>query len=227
VGIHIHLAEDRVEQEHSRERYGEAPARRLQRHGLLDHPGILAHGVHLSAEELDLIAGTPCVLALNPDSNLNNAVGLAPLTRLAAATPPVQVAAGTDGMHASPARTLKQLFLLHRHQGGSLPESFAWARRLVLDQTRLARLFFPDYPTLADGDRADLVVWDYRPPSPLRSDTFWGHWVHGLLEASPWAVLAAGRTLLADGRFASLDVRAVAREATRQGERLFEALGVQ
>lgn len=227
VGIHTHLAEDRVEEEHSQERYGEAPARRLERHGLLERPGILAHGVHLSAAELELIAGTPCALALNPDSNLNNAVGLAPLTRLAAATLPIPAAAGTDGMHASPARTLKQLFLLHRHQGASLSEAFAWARRLYLDQVRLARLFFSDYPTLADGNRADLVLWDYRPPSPLRPDTFWGHWVHGLLEASPWAVLTAGRTLLAEGRFTSLDAGAVAREAARQGERLFAALGVQ
>jgi cytosine/adenosine deaminase-related metal-dependent hydrolase len=235
IGVHTHLAEDRVEEEHSRAHFGEAPARRLRRHGLLDRPGILAHGVHLTEEELDLIADSPCALALNPDSNLNNAVGLAPLPRLAGdgqAAPqdrpvrPALAVAGTDGMHASPARTLKQLFLLHRHQGATLAESFAWARRLFFDQQEFVRRFFPDFPSLADGERGDLVVWDYRPPSPLRGDNFWGHWVHGLLEAPVWAVLAAGRPLLAGGRFTTLDPAAVGREAARQGERLFEKLGV-
>jgi cytosine/adenosine deaminase-related metal-dependent hydrolase len=237
AGIHIHLAEDRVELQHSRAHFGETPTRRLQRHGLLDRPGVLAHGVHLVEEELELIADSPCALALNPDSNLNNAVGLAPFARLAGSGDgqqghadgpgrPVRAVAGTDGMHASPARTLKQLFLLHRHQGAGLSDSFAWTRRLFFDQLEFARRFFPDFPSLGNRERADLVVWDYRPPSPFDRDSFWGHWVHGLLEAPVWAVLAAGRALLADGRFTALDSGAVGREAARQAERLFERLGV-
>ncbi len=222
IGIHTHLAEDRLEQEYSRERFGIPPALRLSRFGLLSRPGVLAHGVHLGPEDFEAIAQGGCGLALNPDSNLNNAVGLARFAEIPARVP---VLAGTDGMHASPARSLKQLFLLHRHQGNGIPESFNWIRRIFFDQVAFLRRFFPDYPELQEGERADLVVWDYRPPSPLNRGTFWGHLVYGLLESPAWSVLANGRPLMAEGRLLSVDAEATARAAARQGERLFERLG--
>ena len=85
-------------------------------------------------------------------------------------------------MHASPFRSIKQLFLLHRHQGGELSESFAFIRKLYFDQILFVRKFFLDYPDLDAGDRADLVIWDYRPPSPFAADTFWGHLIYGMLD---------------------------------------------
>jgi cytosine/adenosine deaminase-related metal-dependent hydrolase len=222
AGIHIHLAEDACEQEHSRRQHGLPPALRLQCHGLLTRPGILAHGVHLSEEDWPAVAAGRCALALNPDSNLNNAVGLPDLAAIPEA---VLLVPGTDGMHASAGRSLKQLFLLSRHQGRSLADSFALARRVFCGQLPFVRRFFPDYPTLREGDRADLVLWDYRPASPLDSDTFWGHLIHGLLESPAWAMWMGGRSLLREGRHRSLDAEEVGRQAALQGERLFEKLG--
>ncbi len=222
IGIHTHLAEDRLEPEYSRQHFGVPPALRLSRFGLLSRPGVLAHGVHLSPEDFETIVRGACGLALNPDSNLNNAVGLARFAEIPGRVP---VLAGTDGMHASPARSLKQLFLLHRHQGNGIPESFAWIRRIFFDQVAFLRRFFSDYPGLQEGERADLAVWDYRPPSPLDQDTFWGHLVYGLLESPAWSVLAGGRPLMVEGRLLSVDAEATARAAARHGERLFERLG--
>ena len=223
TGIHIHLAEDAHEQRYSRERFGCTAGVRLDRLGLLARPGILAHGVHLEGEDWNALAGGQCALALNPDSNLNNAVGLG---RYAEAPASLPLLAGTDGMHACPARSIKQLFLLHRHQGGELADSFAFIRRLYFDQIRFVRKFFPDYPLLNPGDRADLVIWDYRPPSPFRSDNFWGHLVYGILESPAWTVSMQGRALLADRRLLGVDADSVARSAALQGARLFEKLGV-
>ena len=223
TGIHIHLAEDAYEQRYSRDTFACTAGVRLDRFGLLEHPGILAHGVHLEEEDWIALVRGQCALALNPDSNLNNAVGLGRYTELPDSLP---LLAGTDGMHASVSRSVKQLFLLHRHQGGELSESFAFIRRLYFDQVRFVRRFFPDYPDLNPGDRADLVVWDYRPPSPLGVDTFWGHLIYGILEAPAWSVCMQGKALLDDRRLLSIDFESVARSAAVQGERLFEKLGV-
>ena len=223
-GIHIHLAEDAYEQRYSRESFDCTAGVRLDRFGLLEHPGILAHGVHLVEGDWTALAGGQCALALNPDSNLNNAVGLGRYGELPDS--PVLVA-GTDGMHASPARSIKQLFLLHRHQGGEMSESFTFVRRVYFDQIRFVRRFFPDYPDLKPGDRADLVIWDYRPPSPFRADTFWGHLIYGILESPSWSVYMQGTTLLADRRVLGLDEDSLARSAAVQGARLFERLGVK
>jgi cytosine/adenosine deaminase-related metal-dependent hydrolase len=169
------------------------------------------------------LAGGQCALALNPDSNLNNAVGLG---RYGEFPDSLVLVAGTDGMHASPARSIKQLFLLHRHQGGEMSESFAFVRRLYFDQIRFVRKFFPDYPELKPGDRADLVIWDYRPPSPFRADTFWGHLIYGILESPAWSVYMQGKALLANRRVLGLDGDTMERAAAVQGARLFKKLGV-
>jgi len=223
AGIHIHLAEDAWEQRYSRDAFGCTAGVRLDRFGLLEQPGILAHGVHLEEADRAALGRGRCALALNPDSNLNNAVGLNRYRQLPDSPP---LLAGTDGMHASASRSLKQLFLLHRHQGGGLPESFAFIRRLYFDQVCFVRRFFPDYPDLNPGDRADLVIWDYRPPSPFSADTFWGHLIYGILEVPPWSVCMRGNALLADRRLLGMDFESVARSAAVQGARLFEKLGV-
>jgi cytosine/adenosine deaminase-related metal-dependent hydrolase len=224
TGIHIHLAEDAYEQRYSRESFGCTAGVRLNRFGLLEHPGILAHGVHLVEEDWAALAGGQCALALNPESNLNNAVGLG---RYGEIPDSLTLAAGTDGMHASPARSIKQLFLLHRHQGGEMSASFAFIRRLYFDQIRFVRKFFPDYPDLKPGDRADLVIWDYRPPSPFSPGTFWGHLVYGILESPAWTVFMEGKALLAEHRLLSMDVGTLERSAAVQGDRLFAKLGVK
>ena len=224
TGIHIHLAEDAYEQHYSRDTFDCTAGVRLDRFGLLEHPGILAHGVHLEEKDWAALVSGHCALALNPDSNLNNAVGLG---RYAEFPDSLLLLAGTDGMHACPARSIKQLFLLHRHQGGELSESFDFIRRLTFDQIRFVRNFFPDYPDLKPGDRADLVVWDYRPPSPFSADTFWGHLIYGLLEAPAWSLYMQGKALLADRRLLSMDYESLARSAALQGARLFKKLGVK
>jgi cytosine/adenosine deaminase-related metal-dependent hydrolase len=223
AGIHMHLAEDAYEQRYSRATFGCGPAERLQRAGLLRNPGILAHGVHLAPEDWEVLSRGRCALALNPDSNLNNAVGLGRYTEIPGEVPLV---AGTDGMHASPSRSIKQLFLLHRHQGGEMEASFGFVHRLHREQLRFARRFFPDYPALHTGERADLVIWDYRPPSPFSDQTFWGHLVYGILEARAWSVFMAGEALLAAHEPLRMDFESVARSAAIQGRRLFEKLGV-
>jgi cytosine/adenosine deaminase-related metal-dependent hydrolase len=195
----------------------------LDRFGLLVHPGILAHGVHLEAGDRNALAGGQCALALNPDSNLNNAVGVGRYTEFPDS---LLLLAGTDGMHACPSRSIKQMFLLHRHQGGELSESFSFIRRVYFDQIRFVRRFFPDYPGLNPGDRADLVVWDYRPPSPFSADTFWGHLIYGILEAPAWSTIMGGKALVTDHRLLSTDFESASRSAAVQGARLFEKLGV-
>jgi cytosine/adenosine deaminase-related metal-dependent hydrolase len=224
TGIHIHLAEDRHDLEHCRARYGLPPAARLERFGLLTPDGILAHAIYLSPEDRTAIAATGITVAYNPDSNLNNALGLAEFAALPAEVP---VVCGTDGMHGNPGRSLKQLFLLARHQGFATGAAFEFARKIFFDQARFARRTFTDYSSLAPGERADLVLWEYRPPTPLTRETFWAHFLYGVLESAPALVLQGGRPLLHGGRVRSLDEAAVGAAAALQGERLFERLEAQ
>jgi cytosine/adenosine deaminase-related metal-dependent hydrolase len=217
LGIHTHLAEDAHENAFSEVRYGKPAATRLSDVGLLNERGIVAHGVHLTAADQQIIAKAGCAIACCPDSNLNNRVGLADYRRIPSETP---VLAGTDGMHANIAQTLKRLFLLYRHQGGGMAEAFRWTAKICSDQTVFVRRYFTDYPTLSAGDRADFIVWNYVPPTPIEKENALGHFIYGLLESPVRTVVAGGKFLMRDFKLNIGDEAGKRARIAEQGLRL-------
>jgi len=95
VPLHIHLHETEDEIERSLAEHGVRPIERMRRLGLLG-PGLMAvHGVHLQADEIELLARHGSSVVHCPSSNLKLASGFAPVAQLLAAG--VNVALGTDG----------------------------------------------------------------------------------------------------------------------------------
>jgi len=93
--IHVHIHETAHEIEESIKVHGVRPLERLHRIGLLS-PGLIGvHAVHLTADEIALLAAHGCSLAHCPTSNLKLASGIAPVTELLQAG--VNVGLGTDG----------------------------------------------------------------------------------------------------------------------------------
>ena len=94
--IQIHLSETQKEVEECVAEHGVRPAFHLDRAGLLGPNTILAHGVWLDNDELDLIAERGATVVTNPVANLKLAVGgLFPY--LAARERGVEMGIGTDG----------------------------------------------------------------------------------------------------------------------------------
>ncbi len=95
VPLHIHLHETEDELERSIAEHGVRPLERLRRLGLLGPNLIAVHAVHLSAEEIQVLAHHGASVAHCPSSNLKLASGFAPIAQLLSAG--VNVALGTDG----------------------------------------------------------------------------------------------------------------------------------
>jgi 5-methylthioadenosine/S-adenosylhomocysteine deaminase len=92
--VHCHVHETRQEIAEARQRDGIAPLARLHRLGLLGPAFIGVHGVHLSDEEIDLLAATGSHLAHCPTSNLKLASGFAPVVKMQQRG--INVGLGTD-----------------------------------------------------------------------------------------------------------------------------------
>jgi 5-methylthioadenosine/S-adenosylhomocysteine deaminase len=93
--VHLHVHETQHEIERSLAEHGVRPLERLRRLNLVAPNLIAVHAVHLTAEEIALLARHGCSMAHCPSSNLKLASGFAPLAKLAAAG--VNIALGTDG----------------------------------------------------------------------------------------------------------------------------------
>jgi cytosine/adenosine deaminase-related metal-dependent hydrolase len=102
--MHIHLAEDAADVADARKRGHAGPLERLLAHDALPAGSILAHGVHLDADQVRMARDNGLWIVQNPRSNRGNRVGYP--GALAAAD---RVALGTDGYPSDSAAEIAAL----------------------------------------------------------------------------------------------------------------------
>lgn len=95
IPIHTHLQETAQEVGDALTQSGERPTARLARLGVLSPDFFAAHGVHLDATDIAMLAQHGASVVHCPSSNLKLASGLAPIAALLKAG--VNVGLGTDG----------------------------------------------------------------------------------------------------------------------------------
>ncbi len=221
AGFHIHCAEDASDQEITRERYGCSVVRRLADHGILGPRTICAHGVHLRSREWDLLAQSGTAVVHNPQSNLNNAVGIMDLRK--AVGRGVLVGLGTDAMTSNMLEELRSAVWaqrwLHRNPAAGFGEAVGL---LVRNNQEIAGRYFRNVGQVREGWAADLVCLDYFPPTEMNADNFAGHLVFGLSQAAVSTTIVDGRVLMKDGKFAFLDEERIAARARELSRALWQ-----
>ena len=217
AGLHVHVAEDRADVDDSRARHGCGLIERYARHGLLGPRSLLAHAVHLTPEELAQAQDAGAWLLHNPRSNMNNAVG-------AAATRHFRRAAlGTDGMDQDLLAEARAAFLKMREAGRD--DAYGAALALLAGGQRLAReVFGLPFGTLEPGAPADLVLFDYRPPTPLHAGNLAGHLLFGLDRSHVHTVIVAGRCVLRAREIEGVDEADVLARAAPAAAALWERM---
>jgi 5-methylthioadenosine/S-adenosylhomocysteine deaminase len=110
--IHMHIHETRDEIEQSVQQHGMRPLERLRRLGLVSPHLIGVHAVHLTDDEIALLAREGASVAHCPTSNMKLASGAAPVAAFEAAG--IGVGLGTDGAASN---NRLDLFQEMRHAG--------------------------------------------------------------------------------------------------------------
>lgn len=146
--LHIHVAEAPSDVEDARARGFAGPLERLIALDALVPGSILAHGVHLSPEQVKVAEAAGCWLVQNPRSNEGNGVGYA--SSLAHAS---RVALGTDGWNADMAEEERALFRLAERHGDT-----GATGRLAAGQVLIAERFGFSASGLQPGAPGDVIV---------------------------------------------------------------------
>ncbi len=215
AGFHVHVAEDRCDA---------GAARRLCEFGILDEKAIAAHCVHVTASERALLGRRGVNVVHNPESNCNNAVGVANLPALARAG--ARTVLGSDGCTPRMWDEFKaacHLQKLHARDprigsGEALSSLFANSRAMAL------KIWGLSIGSIEPGGKADLLVLDYRPPAPLDSGNLFGHLLYGIANAPVHALMVNGRWIVREGRCLTVDEEGVAEQAARRAKALWERL---
>jgi putative selenium metabolism protein SsnA len=219
TGVHIHIAEDAIDEADAVARFGRRVVERLAGDGALDGRSLLAHVVHVDPAEVELVRGSGATAVYNPRSNMNNGVGRAPLGWLGQS-----VALGTDGIGGDLFEEARSAYLRRREDE---PESGVdWPMAALARSASVAgRLFAePALGRLEAGAPADLVVLDYLPPTPVDARSLGGHWIFGFGSAAVRDVVVAGEPVVRDRRLVLVDEAEIADRARREAERLWERL---
>lgn len=211
LGFHVHLAEDIADQEDSLRKSGKRVAHRLRDAGILGPKTIACHCVHVDDGEIAALAETGTWVTHQPRSNMNNAVGVAPVEKMLRAG--VNVALGNDGFSNQMFAEMKAAYLVHklaRRDPRAMPGDLVF-RIAYEHNARLAHVFWPDTTLgeLSVGAAADLVFLDYHPTTPLTAGNLPWHILFGLEASAITATVCAGRVLMRDRRLLTLDEEAI------------------
>jgi 5-methylthioadenosine/S-adenosylhomocysteine deaminase len=216
VPVHLHVQETRHEIADSLEQHGVRPLARLERLGLVNQRLVAVHAVHLSEEEIALLAARGAHVAHCPSANLKLASGIAPVERLLAAG--ANVGVGTDGAASNnrldilaELRLAALLAKASSEDASAVPAHEA----LRLATIRPARALGMDREigSLAPGKSADLTAIEMTGPELEPCYDPASHVVYAAGREHVTHVWVAGRPLLAERRLLTVDedgLRAVA-----------------
>jgi putative selenium metabolism protein SsnA len=221
AGFHIHCAEDAADQTITQSEFGKSVVQRLYDHGILGPQTICAHAVHVDGAEWDLLARTETAVVHNPQSNMNNAVGVMDLMN--ATGKKVLVGLGTDAMTSNMREEVRSAIWVQRLMQRNPAIAFNEAvELLVRNNQRIANRYFQKVGQLQRGWMADVVLIDYFPPTEMDGNDFYGHLVFGLSQAAVDTTIVGGEVLMRNKELCLLDEEGIARRAQKLARSLWE-----
>ena len=160
VGLHIHLAETAGEFADSNRIYGQTPVAHMESLGLFKYQVLAAHCVHITDQDIEILAKNRAGVVHNPESNMKLASGIAPVPKLLEAGIPV--ALGTDGASSNNnldmLQELRTCALLHKVSTMD-PTVLPAYQALQMATTNGARALQLDgLGQIESGKRADFII---------------------------------------------------------------------
>lgn len=233
TGLHIHLSESESENKDTLDRYGKTPVRLAYEAGCLGPDVVAAHCVHLTDDDIQLLARTGTSVSYNPGSNAKLGNGIAPLQRLLAAG--VNVGLGMDACECHNSADMFELMKIGsyvqraKHQDAGLGS----ARQMLHIATKNgAKALGVDAGSLEVGKLADVVVVDLTKDmmfTPLlrdekeRKTMLESHLVFGCNGTAVQHVIVDGKVILKDFEIVALDEEKLRKDMNE----LFESLVVE
>jgi formiminoglutamate deiminase len=203
--LHVHLSEQRAENDACLAEHGRTPTQLLADAGVLGPTATAVHGTHLTAADRDLVGGSGTGVCCCPTTERDLADGIGPARALLDAGSPLSL--GSDS-HAV-------IDLFEEARAVELDERLRTERRGHFTPGELlqaataaghAALGWADAGRIVPGARADLVT--VRLDSPRTAGVPPRGAVFAATAADVTHVLVDGRAVVRDGRHVAVDVPA-------------------
>ncbi|MFC4808533.1 amidohydrolase [Paenibacillus sp. GCM10023250] len=221
--LHTHMSETAAEVQRNVLDYGCRPVEHLDKLGFFSRPALVAHAVHLTDDEIALLAERGVSVSHNPASNLKLASGVArvpDMLRLG-----VTVGLGTDSAASNNNLDLfdeiRLAALIHKGVSGDPTAVPAW-EALKLGTVSGARAIWQEgrIGQLKEGMKADFIALDIEQPHFYPRTDLVSHLVYAGTGRDVRHVWVDGVRVVKDGACVFLDEARIRAEAQRCFERL-------
>ena len=231
-GMTMHLSPTSSDPESYLARTGRRPVTHLHELGVLGPNLLLAHGVWLDDEEIDLVLSTRTAIAYCPWAYLRLGQGVTRVGRHAEIVERGgRVALGCDAANAGDVTDILRAAALAAgiaRDGRLEPERFGAHQAFEMATIAGAEAvgMGDRIGSLEVGKQADIVVhraagWGWSPRGDVGLQLVWGTDGRSVRD-----VLVAGRLVIRDGRCVTVDTAALQREAQAHQQSLLDRAGV-
>jgi len=228
IPVLIHLAETEDEVKTAAEKYHATPAAYLDSIGFWGPRTIAAHGVHVTPEDIKILADRHVGISHNPESNMKLASGTAPVPAMRAAG--IAVGLGTDGAASNNDldmfEAMRQAAFLHKLISGD-PRAIPAPVAIEMATIGGAKAMGMDAQigSLEPGKRADVIVvsMDSARQTPMYDAQ--SHLVYVTRGDDVRTTIVNGRVLMRDRRVLTLNREQVLAEARAYAEKVRAAVG--
>ena len=215
LGLQLHLSETKKEHDECVERYGLTPAQLFDCHHVFDTRVTAAHCVHVTPEDMALLAKRRVSAVHCPVSNLKLASGCADVMGMVRAG--MNVCLGTDSAASNNNLDLfeemKACALMAKGRTGdptAIPAEAALTMATVCGARAQGRE--AECGQIAVGMDADLILVDFNQPHLIPCHNVLSNLVYAASGHDVALTMVRGKILYADGRFPTIDLNTVARE---------------
>ena len=221
VPMQIHLSETAWEVEKVLEEKGVSPVAYLADLGVLSDRTVAAHCVHISPEDIGILAEFEAGVSHNPVSNLKLASGVSPVPALVKAG--VKVGLGTDGTASNNTldllRDMQIAALLHKGISGD-PTALPARTMLEMATSEGARVLglSDRIGRLTEGREADLVCIKIEGPHTAPMYDPYSHLVFAARAADVRHVVVRGRIVVRNRALQTLDLDRIEAQAREFSE---------
>ena len=220
--IQMHLCETKFEVDSCMKEHGLTPIQLMDKLGMFDLGTIAAHCVHLTDNDMEIMATKKVRVAHNPQSNLKLASGIAPVAKMLEKG--ICVGIGTDG--ASSNNNLDMLeecraaAMLHKATNFdplAVPAQKAWEMATIDGAKTLG---FDNLGLLEAGQLADIVLWDMHKPYWYPRNNKLSLLVYAASANDADTVIVAGKKVVAGGKLLTFDEEKIYAQASACMEKL-------
>jgi len=224
AGYHVHTAEGITDVYDCLKEHNKRIVNRFFDFNILGKKTIAVHCIHTNNGEMDLLKHTDTMVVHNPESNMGNAIGCAPVLELVKKG--ITLGLGTDGYTSDMFESMKVANILQKHH--NCDPTVAWGEvplMLFENNAKIANRFFEKpLGVIKKGAYADIIVVDYDPLTPLDGDNANSHILFGVSGRCVTTTMINGKVLMKDREIIGVDCEKIMTKSRELSSKLWNKI---